>query len=67
VTALGRFLPIKILSPGRQLSGVKPTLDKNFPQAKSDRELLRMKQSVKPQAGDCYEKVDEKYGEITHH
>ena len=43
MTILGRFLPVAIASPQRQLSRAKQTLDKNFPQPNSDRQLLRIK------------------------
>jgi len=47
MSASGRFLPVESLSTQRQLSGAERTIDKNSRQPKSDRQLLRMKQSVK--------------------
>ncbi len=47
MSPLGRFLPVKSLSPDRQLLSVKRAIDKNSRQPKSDRQLLRMKQAVK--------------------
>ena len=48
VSALGRIPSFRTLPSQRQLSGAKETLGNNFPQPKSDRQLLRMKQSFNP-------------------
>ncbi len=51
MSPLGRFRPLVIVTLDWQLSSSKETLGKNFPQPKSDRPLMRMKQSVNTENG----------------
>ena len=57
MSALGRFPPFRTLSPQRQLSGAKQTLNDKVPQPNSDRPLLRMKQSLNRVKKRCRERL----------
>ncbi len=53
MSVMGRFLPVRTLPPRRQLPGAERSFHNDFRQLKSDRLLLRMKQSVKPLEKRC--------------